>query len=65
MTNLRVRFESEFPPELFVIDPAGCGCLDCMNGYSTPLDRVDVADLLAGLLDFRMEIVDRSGRVRG
>jgi hypothetical protein len=65
MTKLNKRFESEFNSDVFVIDPAGCGCMDCLNGYSTPLDEVDVGVLLTGVLDFKMEIHDRTGRARG
>jgi hypothetical protein len=65
MTKLNKRFESEFKPDVFVIDPAGCGCTDCIMGYSTPLNEVDVSDLLTAVLDFKMEIHDRSSRPRG
>jgi len=65
MTKLRVRFESEFPPDLFVIDPVGCGCIDCGMGYSTPLNEVDVEVLLTATLDFGMRVIDRTGRTRG
>lgn len=65
MTALRKRFESDFGPTSFVIDPAGCGCTDCLVGYSTPLDDVRVAVLLTAVLDLGMHIVDRTGRERG
>lgn len=65
MTTLRVRFESEFEPDMFVIDPAGCGCTDCLMGYSTPLNEVDVEVLLTALLDYGMRVIDRTGRTRG
>lgn len=65
MTKLNKRFESEFAPDAFVIDPVGCGCTDCLMGYSTPLDEVEIQDLLTGVLDFKMEILDRTGRRRG
>lgn len=28
------------------IDPAGCGCTDCLTGYSVPLDQATDQDLL-------------------
>jgi hypothetical protein len=65
MTKLSNRFESEFESDAFVIDPPTCGCTDCLMGYSTPLDEVRIGDLLTAVLDFGMEIVDRSGRKRG
>lgn len=65
MTDLRKRFESDFDPASFVIDPPGCGCTDCIIGWSTPLDAVRVDVLLTATLDFQMNVVDRSSRERG
>lgn len=65
MTDLSKRFESDFEPNVFVIDPPGCGCTDCIMGYSTPMDQANVEAVLTAVLDFNMTIVDRTSRTRG
>jgi hypothetical protein len=33
------------------IDPTGCGCTDCITGYSVPLDRATHSDIFQFLTD--------------
>jgi len=40
MTKLDQFNNTEFYPKTFVIDPAGCGCTDCIMGYSTPANEL-------------------------
>lgn len=59
MTALRQFNNDEFRPRTFVIDPAGCGCTDCLMGYSSPLDEVDV-EALATAWALGFELIDRT-----
>lgn len=47
MTRLNQLNNDEFRKNTFVIDPAGCGCTDCILGYSTPEDELDPDDTWA------------------
>lgn len=58
MTKLAQFNNDEFKPYMFVVDPAGCGCTDCILGYSTPEDGLDQATVYAAwVLGFRF--IDR------
>lgn len=63
MTRLDKRFDqnNDFPHDIFVIDPPGCGCTDCLMGYSTPITQVNSRDLAAAVCYLKMEVVDRTG----
>lgn len=44
--------------KLRFIDPADCGCSDCLTGESVPLDRATgyhIRDMLAGRLTSRLD----------
>ena len=60
MTRLPPREESDFPANLFVVDPEGCGCTDCILGWSTPFDLLSVENLLEAVL-MGLRLVDRRG----
>lgn len=63
MTRIHQFNNDEFLKGTFVVDPAGCGCTDCIMGYSTPEDELDQATVLtAQVLGF--EFIDRRGSVR-
>lgn len=53
--------DRDFVVGTFVIDPAGCGCTDCIVGESTPLDRVRGEDLLAAFATGKVTVLDRTG----
>lgn len=54
--------DRDFAVGTFVIDPAGCGCTDCIVGESTPLDQVRVEDLLAAFATGKVTVLDRGSR---
>lgn len=58
MTDLSKRHTSNFPPNLFVIDPADCGCTDCIIGASTPANQLSKDQTLQAML-LSMTLVDR------
>ena len=49
-------------PIAWVIDPAGCGCTDCIVGNSTPADQLsdqDSRDIDTALTVFPQLVLDR------
>jgi len=50
--------KSEFEENGVGIDPAGCGCTDCLVGNSYPEDAIDAAVILEAMA-FNLPIYDR------
>jgi hypothetical protein len=59
MTKLRQFNNHEFRPGTFVVDPAGCGCTDCMMGYSTPADELTLDQIAQAILHGLDNLIDR------
>lgn len=58
MTKIHQFNNEEFQPGIFVVDPAGCGCTDCILGYATPADELQ-DDQLAAAIGVGLKLIDR------
>lgn len=58
MTRLKQFNNDEFKKGTFVVDPPGCGCTDCLMGYSTPDDELNQDAVMAAMI-LGFEVIDR------